>query len=319
MITEPVNKYAIPEVRNVLTYLNSIEGRAILTGQHTQTMEQPELKQIFSITGKLPALCGFELLSYSPNIRRETAGAECLKEVDENYGTLEKAWEWAELEGLITFTWHWFSPLGGTDKSFYTEHTTFDPQKALAEDTPEHEAMLHDLDCMAKLLRPFCDKHIPILWRPFHESEGNWFWWGSKGPETARALFRFQYHYFTEKHALNNLIWVFNSPLKEGYVGDTYCDIISMDMYPKPHCHGDFHENYQKLSQMTSAAKGAAIAETGILPDANALAQSHIPWLWYMTWSNDFVLTENFNSFDALKQLYQHPYAITLDRLPKLY
>ena len=70
---------------------------------------------------------------------------------------------------------------------------------------------------------------------------------------------------------------------------------------------------------MTSAAKGAAIAETGILPDANALAQSHTPWLWYMTWSNDFVLTENFNSFDALKQLYQHPYAITLDRLPKLY
>ena len=63
MITEPINKCSIPEVRNVLAYFDSIEGNAILTGQHTQTMAQPELKQIFSVTGKLPALCGFELLS----------------------------------------------------------------------------------------------------------------------------------------------------------------------------------------------------------------------------------------------------------------
>ena len=146
MRTIPCNPNAQPEVEEVLDYLAQIEGKGILTGQHTQTMEQPEIWRIREITGKLPAICGFELLSYSPNIRRETADEECLKEVDENTGTLEKAWEWAERGGLMTFTWHWFSPIGGRDKSFYAEKTDYDASRAVIDGTPENEALCHDLD-----------------------------------------------------------------------------------------------------------------------------------------------------------------------------
>ncbi|MDD2647352.1 MAG: glycosyl hydrolase [Eubacteriales bacterium] len=319
MITEPVNKNAIQEVRNVLDYLSKIEGKAIITGQHTQTMAQDELTKIHIVTGKYPALCGFELLSYSPNIKRETADEVCLREVDENKGTLEKAFEWAEKGGLITFTWHWFSPLGGRDKSFYARNTDFDAREALKDGTAENKAFLSDLDHMAELLKPFCQRRIPILWRPFHESEGVWFWWGAKGPETAKELFKFMYNYYTKHHHLDNLIWVWNSPLAEGYVGDEYCDIISRDMYPKPHAHSDFRENYEGLIKITPAAKGAAIGETGVIPDGDALEKSHTPWLWYRTWSWDFVLTEEYNGYDALKKLYEHSCAITLDKLPKLY
>jgi len=102
MRTIPCNPNAQPEVKEVLEYLSQIEGKGILTGQHTQTMEQPEIWRIEKLTGKLPAICGFELLSYSPNIRREAADEECLKEVDENTGTLEKAWKWAERGVLST-------------------------------------------------------------------------------------------------------------------------------------------------------------------------------------------------------------------------
>ena len=102
MRTIPCNPNAQPEVKEVLEYLSQIEGKGILTGQHTQTMEQPEIWRIEKLTGKLPAICGFELLSYSPNIRRETADEECLMEVDENTGTLEKAWKWAERGVLST-------------------------------------------------------------------------------------------------------------------------------------------------------------------------------------------------------------------------
>ncbi|MGN1186992.1 MAG: glycosyl hydrolase, partial [Lachnospiraceae bacterium] len=109
MITQPVNENASAEAKRLLEYMGSIEGSEIITGQHTQTMDQEELVRIHEVTGKLPALCGFELLSYSPNIRRETADVDCLKEVDENTGTLTKAWEWAQKGGIITFTWHWFS------------------------------------------------------------------------------------------------------------------------------------------------------------------------------------------------------------------
>ena len=247
MRTIPCNPNAQPEVKEVLEYLSQIEGKGILTGQHTQTMEQPEIWRIEKLTGKLPAICGFELLSYSPNIRRETADEECLKEVDENTGTLEKAWEWAERGGLMTFTWHWFSPIGGRDKSFYAEKTDYDASRAVIDGTPENEALRHDLDHMADILQPFCDRHIPILWRPFHESEGEWFWWGAKGPEVAAELFRFMFRYYTQQYHLDNLIWVWNSPLPEGYVGDEYCDIISRDLYTEPHVHGAYEKQYAKL------------------------------------------------------------------------
>lgn len=319
MIVTPCNQNAIVEVRNVLEYFAGLEGNGIITGQHTQTMEQEELAKIQEVTGKMPALCGFELLAYSPNIRLETADEACRTEVERNRGTLEKAWEWAKKGGLITFTWHWFSPLGGRDKAFYTENTDFDPEEALKEGTPENIAMCKDLDEMAALLQPFCDKHVPILWRPFHESEGGWFWWGRKGPAVARDLYRFVYRYYTQKHHLDNLIWVWNSPLAEGYVGDEYCDIISRDIYPPAHAYGAFQDKYEELMQITEVKKGAALAETGIIPDAEELQKNQTPWLWYMTWSGGFVLSEQFNEYEALKKLYQHEYAVTLDKLPRLY
>ncbi len=71
--------------------------------------------------------------------------------------------------------------------------------------------------------------------------------------------------------------------------------------------------------KITKKNKGAAIAETGIIPDGDELESSRTPWLWYMTWSHDFALTEKFNDYEALKRLYNHSFAVTLDKLPKLY
>ena len=317
MQTTPCDPKALPCVHALLQYLASIEGKAILTGQHTQTMAQEELHHIEAVTGKRPALLGFELLGYSPNIRRETADEACLKEVDENQGTLERAWEWAEAGGIITFTWHWFAPLGGQDKSFYMDKAGFDASRVLIEGTPEREAFFHDMDHMAELLRRFCDKQVPILWRPFHECDGNWFWWGAQGMDVARELFRLMYRHYTQHHQLHNLIWVWNNPKPEGYVGDEYCDIISRDFYPAPHAHSAFAEKWQELKRITPTAKGCAIAETGVIPDGDDLAHTGTPWLWYMTWSHGFCLSEEQNSCDALRNLYHHPWAITLDQLPE--
>lgn len=319
MITSLSNPNASDGCKKVMEYLAETEGHGIIAGVHTQTMAQEELSHIHKITGKFPALCGFELLSYSPNIIRETADAECLSEIEGNMGTLAKAMEWAEKGGLLTFTWHWFSPLYGHDKSFFSKNTDFDAEKAIKSDTKEHMQMCSDLDRMAELLKPFNDKDIPILWRPFHESEGDWFWWSAKGPETAKKLFCFEHDYFTKKHHLNNLIWVWNSPQPEGYVGDDYCDIISRDTYPNAHEHGDFRDIYESLIKITPSRKGAAIAETGVLPDPDALSASHTPWLWFMTWSREFTLTEKYTDNAALKKFYNNPYTITLDRLPEIY
>ena len=227
---EPVNRNATPNARRLLQYLSSVGGRGILTGQHTQTVAMEEITQIRKITGKEPALRGFELLGYSPNIRYETGDADCRTEIDENRGTLEQALAFGRSGGIVTFTWHWFSPVGGWDKSFYTKNTDFDPEKVLQEGTPERAAFYHDMDVMAGYLQPFMADDIAVLWRPFHESEGDWFWWGRKGPAVAAKLFRMQYAYFVERYHLDNLLWVWNCPLREGYPGDDVVDILSCDV-----------------------------------------------------------------------------------------
>lgn len=94
------NPNAQQGVRNVLKYLSDITYEKIITGQHTQTMAQEELHLIEKVTGKQPALLGFELLSYSPNINYSDTDDECMAEVTENYGTLKRAWEWAEKRDL---------------------------------------------------------------------------------------------------------------------------------------------------------------------------------------------------------------------------
>ena len=81
-IYEPSNPCMQQGARNVLKYLSDITYDKIITGQHTQTMEQEELHLIEEKTGKKPALLGFELLSYSPNINYlEIGRASCRERV----------------------------------------------------------------------------------------------------------------------------------------------------------------------------------------------------------------------------------------------
>lgn len=315
----PVNPNAQEGVKKVLEYLHSIAGEKIITGQHVQDMGIPEYHKIIEITGKEPALLGFELLSYSPNINYLDTDDACIKEIRDNRGILEYVWEWAEKKGLITFTWHWFSPLYGRSKAFYTENTEFDAVKAVTEGTPEYKAMMSDLHTMAGILRPFCDKHIPILWRPFHEGEGKWFWWGAKGGEYVAKLYRIMYKCFTEEHHLDNLIWVWNSSSKECYPGDEYVDIVSMDMYPPAYEYTDRRAEYEKMLTIPDAEKITAIGEIGVAIDPEKLHENKTGWTYYMTWSHEFCLTEQYTRFADLKKVYDSEYTVTKEDLPKLY
>lgn len=312
------NPKASENAKKLMEYLDKISGNAIITGQHTQTRAMEETVNIEKVTGELPALCGFELLSYSPNVRLEDADEECITEVEENRGTLEQAWDWAyNKKGIITMTWHWFSPIGGRDKSFYTRNTDFDASKAVIEGTEEYKALIHDMDEMAKLLRPYTEHDIPILWRPFHEGDGDWFWWGAKGADTVKKLWCLMYERYTKVHEMHNLIWVYNCPSKEWYPGDEYVDIISRDMYPEKHNHTDCAEKYEELVTNNSENKLAAIGEIGVIPSVEQLSQTRVPWCWYMTWSKGFCLCEEWNSYEELCKMYHSPYAVTLKRWQK--
>lgn len=310
----PVNPYASKKASELLNYLSDIAGHKIITGQHTQTNPMEEISYIQSFTGKQPKLRGFELLSYSPNINYDDADEACLTEIYENRGTVDTALKWAkESGGIVTLSFHWFSPTGGRDKSFYAKNTNFDADRVLIENTPERKAFFDDMDVIAKQLKRFQSADIPVLWRPFHESDGDWFWWGAKGPETARELYKLMFDYYTFYHKLDNLLWVWNCRLKEGYPGDEYVDIISADIYLPEYSATDYHEEYYSLIEETTKNKVAALAEVGYIPDIRLLEKSHIPWAYYMTWSKEFCIGEQYNRIENVRKMYESDYAITLN------
>lgn len=308
-----VNPNASEKAQKLLDYLSETAGKAIITGQHTQTNPMEEIAYIREKTGKEPLLRGFEMLAYSPNINYADATEPCLTEVYENRDTMKTALKWAkETDGIVTLTFHWFSPIGGHDKSFYAKNTDFDAEKILVEGTPERAAFYHDMDVIAVELQKFREADIPILWRPFHEADGEWFWWGAKGAVVAMKLYRLMFDYFVNVKKLDNLLWVWNCAVAEAYPGDDFVDIVSVDIYLQKYEKTDYHEQYEQLVQATSRNKTAALGEVGYLPDIKLLAQSHTPWAYYMTWSKEFCIGEQYNGVECLKAMYDSSYAVSV-------
>ena len=308
-----VNPNASERAQKLLNYLSETAGKAIITGQHTQTNPMEEIAYIREKTGKEPLLRGIEMLAYSPNINYAEATEPCLTEVYENRGTMETALNWAkETDGIVTLTFHWFSPLGGHDKSFYAKNTDFDAKQILVEGTPERAAFYQDLDVIAAELQKFRDADIPILWRPFHEADGEWFWWGAKGAVVAMKLYRLMFDYFVNAKELDNLLWVWNCPIAEAYPGDDFVDIVSVDIYLQKYEKTDYSEQYEQLVQATSRNKTAALGEVGYLPDIELLSQLHTPWAYFMTWSKEFCIGEQYNTTERLKSMYDSSYAVSV-------
>ena len=68
------------------------------------------------------------------------------------------------------------------------------------------------VDKIAGYLKELQDAEIPVLWRPYHEMNGDWFWWGKKkGEDGYKKLWSMMYDRFVNFHGLNNLLWVFNT------------------------------------------------------------------------------------------------------------
>ena len=313
----PVNPNATKEAGELLSYLCSVAGNGIITGQHTQTVPMEEIEYIKNKTGKYPKLQGFELLGYSPNINYGDASKECLTEVYENRGTMETARKWAkETGGIVTICWHWFSPTGGRDKAFYAEHTDFDATKVLEEGTEERNAFYNDMDVIAGELQKFKDEKIPVLWRPFHEADGKWFWWGAKGHETGRELYKLMFKYYVNQKHLDNLLWVWNSPAKEGYPGDEYVDVISRDVYlENGFMSTDYKAEYEELIRNTTSNKVAALGEVGCIPDVDMLKKSRVPWAYYMLWSKEWCMTQQHAPLSVMEKMYDSDYSIAGTRV----
>ncbi|MFR9721831.1 glycosyl hydrolase [Streptomyces sp. MS19] len=306
---EPVDPDATPEARALLRYLTDGYGDHILSGQQ----DMAGVRWIEENIGRTPAVAGLDMMDYSPSrVERGTTSQE-----------VENALAWDERGGITTFVWHWNAPAGLIDepgrewwRGFYTDATTFDLAAALADpDSAEYALLLRDIDAVAVQLGRLQDAGVPVLWRPLHEAEGGWFWWGAKGPGPAKELFRLLYDRLTNVHGLHNLIWVWNSVDPAWYPGDDVVDIVSADSYPPAGDHGPVSATYEKLVELAGDRKIAALTEVGSLPDPDLLEAYEADWSWFVTWSGDFLTDGVSNPREHLEHVYGHERVITLDEL----
>lgn len=221
-----VNPSANADAVALYDYLKSIYGSNILSGQQDLTWATWVEEQV----GKAPALVSVDFMDYSPS-RVEYQGDVST--------AVEDAITHAGRGGIISVLWHWNAPAGlyDTDEEpwwsgFYTEATDFDVAQALADTTNANYTLLvRDIDAIAVQLLRLQDAGVPVLFRPLHEAEGAWFWWGAQGPEAAIQLYDLLFDRLTNYHGINNLVWIWNSIAADWYPGDATVDILSADVY----------------------------------------------------------------------------------------
>jgi hypothetical protein len=187
---------------------------------------------------------------------------------------------------------------------------------ALADkESADYQLLIRDIDAIAVQLQRLEDAQIPVLWRPLHEAEGGWFWWGAKGPEATKELWRILYDRITNVHHIDNLIWVWNSKSSAWYPGDDVVDVVSIDSYPAQGDHGALSGAYDELVSLGQDKKLVALGEVGGIPDPDLLAAYQAHWSWFVTWSGSFVQDGTVNPRDLLTKIYNHEYVVTLDEL----
>ena len=298
----------------IYSFLSKTYGKVILSGQYGGDVEFNRIK---SVSGKTPLIRGFDLIEYSPS--RVAHGATSTE--------TEKAIAWHAQKGIVTFAWHWNAPKDLIDqpgkewwRGFYTEATTFDVTKAMNNTTSEeYTLIIRDIDAIAVQLKKLKDANVPVLWRPLHEAEGAWFWWGAKGPEPCKWLWKLVFDRLVNYHQLNNLVWVWTSTASaaalDWYPGDGYVDIIGADIYLPAGTYSSNFIMFDNLASIFGGKKIITLSENGPMPDADRLFIERAAWNWFCTWSGNFITDGLSNSAAQINTVFNHEYVITLDEL----
>ena len=203
----PVNLHASPEAVRLLQFLYDISGRQILSGQHNNpgaisTWSEEAAK----VTGAYPAIWGqdfgFSDETWDGIQFRDMIVAEAIRQ--------------HRLGSIITLMWHQIRPIDNEPGTFKgnvccaMDASAWDALLTPGSDV--HRNWIRQVDVVAGLLVKLRDAKVPVLWRPYHEMNGGWFWWGRRlGPRGYAVLWRMLFDRFTHHHGLNNLLWVWNA------------------------------------------------------------------------------------------------------------
>lgn len=276
--TAPAQAFPASSKQQVLDYLASISGNHVVAGQHNkEPATQPnQYSQIVkNVTGQWPGLWGGDLMFNASDVANRQRVIDQAKT------------EWAN-GSLVTLTWHVCPPTMGSSCSFdggvKSRITNDQFDQVVTDGTSLNTAWKNRLQEAVPYLQQLKDAGVPVLFRPLHEMNETWNWWGGYGAKSAQ-LYRITHDYLVSK-GLTNLIWVWNVQDNPAggwstyYPGSSYVDVVSLDAWYKSYPSSS---DYQQI-QSIAGSKPMAIAEMGKMPTESFLA-SQPKWAYFMIWS----------------------------------
>lgn len=280
--------------RALFAYLSALsENDQVLFGHQNDVScsvnKNAELGDVYDATGSVSGIFGLDTLALTGS---EAGGTDAASALENSIAYSKKA---AENGAIITLSTH--MPNFTNDKikknadgSYDFYNCDFSEAKDLSNTCAEqilpggtyNEVFHAYLDIVVNYAKALQQDNIPVIFRPFHENTGSWFWWGSTNSiETYKSLYRYTKDYL-ESQGVHNMLYVYspNGPLtsEEDYLtrypGDEYVDILSFDYYDDYNTYpaesdGSFFENMDKTCEVVSglaAKKGkiASISECGV-------------------------------------------------------
>ncbi|WP_315796365.1 glycosyl hydrolase [Paenibacillus sp. BIC5C1] len=342
VLTDP---QATPETQLLMNYLTEVYGNHIISGQQeiygggNDGNTELEFDWIHNLTGKYPAIRGFDFMNYNPLYGWED-------------GTTDRMIDWVNnRDGIATASWHINVPRNFTtyqlgdhvdwkEATYKPTETNFNTANAVIPGTKEYQYVMSTIDDLAEQLLILQDNNVPVLFRPYHEAEGNgglngegaWFWWASAGADVYKQLWDMLYTELTETYGLHNLIWTYNSYVYNTspawYPGDDQVDIVGYDKYNTIYNRNDglsgvpnedaITSTFYQLVDLTDGKKMVAMTENDTVPSVQNLTEEKSGWLYFCPWYGEHLMSSAFNYPATLKTLYQSDYVITLDELPNL-
>ena len=293
--TRPVTPHASPEAVALLGYIKGLSGKHVMTGQHNfPNTRDASTRRAAEVYGKVPAVFGQDFGFAAAGDKDSVAARpEIIAECKRQY----------ESGSIITLCWHAVPPTADEPVTFRPQRGSL-PTNQLASvqgrltdeqwndltkpGTALYEHWCAQVDVIVGYLKQLQEARVPVLWRPYHEMNGNWFWWGGRGGDRGtQALYRQLFDRLVHVHKLNNLVWIWSldrpgvnaGAIAEIYPGDKYFDIAALDVY-----RNDFQQAYYTNLLKLADGKPITLAEVGPPPTVEILRQQP-QWTWWMSWA----------------------------------
>ncbi len=236
----PIDKKATKETVHLYQNLKKLAQKGFLFGQQDATAygvgwkDKENKSDVKEVTGEFPGLYGWDLSGIEHQNPENIDGVPFIS----IRNLVKQAYKRG---GANTFSWHCTSPLGASKGAWDTTNGTV---KSILPGGVNHEKYKLWLDEVSRFFLSLRGEHnelIPVLFRPFHELTGNWFWWGRTActADEFKAIWKFTVNYLRDEKQVHSLLYVYNTGKEftnsneylERYPGDGYADALSFDNY----------------------------------------------------------------------------------------